>query len=368
MQKIPRILAVSVGIVTTLFSSHALARPFRMNQIPQGTRLECTACHIDNGGSARNAFGLLIEFGPDRTDGTLNRNTVGTVPDGDDATFLMKPDNREAIDIAFPDDYVVAWGAALAAADADEDGVSNGMELGDPLGTRFTSSPLVDPGYQADLRDECAPNQAPILNDTGGIVACRTLDNPWVSPTLPGFSGAEYILEINDALDPVEPLERTIPAFPAGDFPLLMGFPVALPTCGNLRIEPNDSAIGYECEDGNMVSEDGCSATCEVETNFRCNGVGPGSCNCAPGFVGDACDEVAPGPSGPVGPAGAAGADGEAGPTGPIGPAGSQGEPGSAGPAGATGAAGPKGCSSTGMSLWPALAAVLIALRRRTVA
>lgn len=359
MQKFPRVLAVSVGIVVALSSSQVLARPFRTEQIPQGRRMDCAACHVDTGSGARNAFGLLIEFGPNGADDTPNRGNQGVEPLGDDGTFLVLPTNLIAGNAYFPDDYAVAWGLALASADSDGDGASNGLELNDPTGA-FVSSPLVDTNSDS-AATTCEPNEAPIYGTTPAgqdVVACKTRDNPSVWPTLPGFRGTPFDVTIDS-------VAQTIPALPDGTLPSL-GFAdgyeagVALPTCQNLRIEPNTSPTGHECEDGNAVSGDGCSSTCVVETNFRCNGVGPNSCNCAPGFFGATCDADTVGPSGADGEAGPSGPAGSSGPQGAVGPA------GEAGTAGATGATGPKGCSSAGAGLvWPVLAAVVLAFRRR---
>ncbi len=78
----------------------AEARFFRPGQIPNGPVNTCSNCHMSpRGGDARNAFGRTVE-----------------------AEFLSEDGN-------------VLWGPKLAAIDSDEDGFTNGEELGDPEGT-----------------------------------------------------------------------------------------------------------------------------------------------------------------------------------------------------------------------------------------
>ena len=56
--------------------------------------------------------------------------------------------------------------------------------------------------------------------------------------------------------------------------------------CGNGRI-----GTGQTCDDGNAVSGDGCSATCDVETCFACSGE-PSTCTALPG-CGAVCSSAA---------------------------------------------------------------------------
>ena len=76
------------------------ARPARIEQIPNGVEFECSACHLKRGGP-RNAFGKQIED-----------------------SFLSSVGFSGA----------VIWNEELASLDADDDGASNGLELGDPKG------------------------------------------------------------------------------------------------------------------------------------------------------------------------------------------------------------------------------------------
>ncbi len=82
----------------------ALARSFRVAQVPNGSAFGCATCHVSPaGGGPRNAFGLDVQA----ITGTSSRSF---------------------------------WNATLAAKDSDKDGFSNGVELGDPEGD-FTVIP-----------------------------------------------------------------------------------------------------------------------------------------------------------------------------------------------------------------------------------
>lgn len=91
-----------LGITTVLFLLFAIqlqASAFRVAQLPNGSKFGCVNCHVSpNGGGPRNSFGQLVA-----------------------AKYL---DNQGS----------VIWGPAIAAEDADGDGVSNGVELQDPTG------------------------------------------------------------------------------------------------------------------------------------------------------------------------------------------------------------------------------------------
>lgn len=79
------------GACLCLWSQDLSARPFRLNQVPNGQVNSCVTCHVTAGGP-RNSFGSVIE-----------------------ADFLDSGGN-------------VLWGPELAAIDADRDDWSNGAE------------------------------------------------------------------------------------------------------------------------------------------------------------------------------------------------------------------------------------------------
>jgi len=74
------------------------ARLFRVTQIPNGNRFQCSNCHINPGGG-----GKLTPFGDDVQNFLSNSN--------------------------------VQWGPEFANLDSDNDGFTNGQELLDPDGT-----------------------------------------------------------------------------------------------------------------------------------------------------------------------------------------------------------------------------------------
>ncbi len=89
------LLAAVVGLLSV---AAADARPWRVEQLPNGNKFSCSNCHFSPYGGPRNAFGLAVEK---------------EVARGSRAAF---------------------WSSVLAAKDSDGDGASNGVELGDPDG------------------------------------------------------------------------------------------------------------------------------------------------------------------------------------------------------------------------------------------
>ena len=90
---------IILPLLIVLWNQSALARNFRVNQIPNGSENGCANCHVNPaGGGSRNEFGSAVESG-----------------------FLDGSGN-------------VTWNATLAAMDSDGDGFSNGHELEDPFG------------------------------------------------------------------------------------------------------------------------------------------------------------------------------------------------------------------------------------------
>ena len=103
MKHLKRKLTVSFNItlfVSVYFLPITLsnARPWRVEQIPNGNKFGCLNCHNSSYGGSLNSFGLSVE------------SVVGR---GSRASF---------------------WNSVLAAKDSDGDGSSNGEELGDPDG------------------------------------------------------------------------------------------------------------------------------------------------------------------------------------------------------------------------------------------
>jgi len=86
------------AVVGLLSVAAADARPWRVEQLPNGSKFSCSNCHHSPYGGPRNAFGLAVEK---------------EVARGSRAPF---------------------WSIALAAKDSDGDGASNGEELGDKDG------------------------------------------------------------------------------------------------------------------------------------------------------------------------------------------------------------------------------------------
>lgn len=120
-------LCVLAGTALLAAALQADARPWRINQYPNGTVLGCGGCHTSSlGGGPRNAFG----------------QAVGEV---------VSPGGQESF-----------WTPALAMLDSDEDGAANGAELGDPDGTwqEGDPNPQVEAVYEPGNADSTPPLQA----------------------------------------------------------------------------------------------------------------------------------------------------------------------------------------------------------------
>lgn len=127
-----RILPWLVVASTLLASGSAWSRPFRVNQVPNGSVQGCQTCHSAN-------FPELNPFGQ-----TIKMN------------FLSAPGALGN----------VLWSPKLASLDADGDGRSNGAELLDPSGS--WSSGSADPGSADDVT-------APGVADASSAVAAPAL-------------------------------------------------------------------------------------------------------------------------------------------------------------------------------------------------
>jgi hypothetical protein len=125
----PRFISGIFTLLWLTLASTVEARDFRVNMIPNGSKFGCANCHVSaGGGGARNAFGNAVN---------------ARVTPGGAQQF---------------------WDAALAAADSDGDGFSNGAELGDPDGDRQNVGPsslVSNPGNSASK-----PNFPPAFTST----------------------------------------------------------------------------------------------------------------------------------------------------------------------------------------------------------
>lgn len=121
-----RISILMLLIVFAFSINVSFARPYRVSQLPNGSKFQCANCHIKvGGGGARNVFGQKVESS------FLNGN-------GD-----------------------VLWGAELAALDSDGDGFTNGQELGDPEGNWKSGQP--NPGDANNLGNPGDKNSKPVM-------------------------------------------------------------------------------------------------------------------------------------------------------------------------------------------------------------
>jgi hypothetical protein len=146
-----------LAIVTYL----APARMQRVSQIPNGSKYNCTNCHISPYGG-----GNLTPFG-----GDVQNNLSGGV---------------------------VQWGATLANLDSDNDGFTNGQELLDPSGTWVKGQP--NPGNSANAGNPGDSKSTPVLSDIKEIVASllSISPNPANSKAVLSFHNAiEMNYEIN---------------------------------------------------------------------------------------------------------------------------------------------------------------------------
>ncbi len=136
----------------------AEARSFRVDQVPNAFRYRCQMCH-DNpgGGGPRHVFGLDVEA-----------NLVGT------STATADVD----------------W-ATVSQLDSDNDGLTNGEEMGDPDGdgTPIVDAPVTRPWDDTDPGPEEEPDTGDgvVVSDTGTGSGDRS--GGCQSGTAPGLAG-----------------------------------------------------------------------------------------------------------------------------------------------------------------------------------
>ncbi len=121
---------VLLNLMLFLVAEISFARSFRVDQIPNGTKFNCTNCHTGYGGP-RNAFGTQV----------FNNYMDAKTSAGN-----------------------VLWGPALAAENADLDAATNGQELQDPAGTWQTGNPA--PGDLTLVSNPGDPNSTTAAHES----------------------------------------------------------------------------------------------------------------------------------------------------------------------------------------------------------
>lgn len=148
MRPAPFRFVLSCWLLSAVWASPVLARPFRVQQIPNGWVNGCANCHEHDGaGGPRNPFGTTVE-----------------------TSFLSTPGPTGQ----------VMWGPALAAIDSDGDGRSNGRELLDPTGAWAIGQP--HPGHASLVRLPGFVDAAPV-----GVPALPPLGLAFLAAALAGI-------------------------------------------------------------------------------------------------------------------------------------------------------------------------------------
>lgn len=163
-------LSISVCIITCFTMAmvqHSDARPWRPDQAPNAYNIEtnggdeCMTCHINGGGTERNAFGLDVEA-------------------------IVTPNSGEPF-----------WSAELAQMDSDGDGFSNGEELQDPEGTWSEGDP--DPGDISLVTHPGDPNSFPQQTEPGPADAwVAVLSGANVNPPIETDARGLFVMRLNE--------------------------------------------------------------------------------------------------------------------------------------------------------------------------
>src|SRR5262249_40118187 len=126
------------------------------------------------------------------------------------------------------------------------------------------SNPQPDPSGRIALT--CATKLIDVINQhcsstdlTQAFAPCNTNDPSTLAPCLRGESACQMCRLLND----VDLLARDCDLFDDGDT-----------NNGSCQAECGDSVLqlGENCDDGNTNANDGCSATCAVESGWGCTG------------------------------------------------------------------------------------------------
>ena len=223
----------AVVLVMVLFVGlqvfEAQARSFRVTQIPNGAVNGCANCHANPaGGGARNAFGQAAGAG------LVNGN--------------------------------VTWNAALAALDSDNDGFTNGQELGDPNGTGTATSgagvtnpgdpnskPQPQPPVQPELTPEARAALEQLRQQLQALPAGTGIDIGPILPMVPNEAGKKFLQELagangqvtlEDVLGALSPIPDPGTQIQGEFVNGTLTMTIDLPNLGSMAVEATLSADG----------------------------------------------------------------------------------------------------------------------------